>query len=156
MKIIADESVDYAIIQALRSKGFEIYSILEQSPGIDDRHVLAIANRHKGILITEDKDFGELTYRLNKRHHGILLIRLSGSPTPFPTQSHRSLVTSHHSHPNNTRNNHNPQPTTHNNHNNHNLLPNCITARLHDFLPLSDFHIFANFDNQPLIPFILV
>ncbi len=72
--------MDYAIIQALRAKGFEIHSILEESPGIDDQHVLAIANRYKGLLITEDKDFGELTYRLNKRHHGILLIRLSGLP----------------------------------------------------------------------------
>jgi predicted nuclease of predicted toxin-antitoxin system len=80
VKIIADESVDYAIIQALRIKGFEIYSITEQSPGIDDKKVLAIANQYKGLLITEDKDFGELTYRLNKKHHGILLIRLSGLP----------------------------------------------------------------------------
>jgi len=37
VKLIADESVDYAIIQALRIKGFEIYSITEQSSGINDK-----------------------------------------------------------------------------------------------------------------------
>lgn len=30
------------------------------------------------ILLTEDKDFGELVFRLNKAHIGIILIRLSG------------------------------------------------------------------------------
>ena len=80
MVIIADESVDYAIIQVLREIGFNVISIMEQSPGIEDNNVLEIANVHQGLLITEDKDFGELTYRLNKQHHGILLIRLSGLP----------------------------------------------------------------------------
>jgi predicted nuclease of predicted toxin-antitoxin system len=32
------------------------------------------------LLITEDKDFGELTYRLKLKHKGILLIRLSDIP----------------------------------------------------------------------------
>lgn len=32
------------------------------------------------MLITEDKDFGELTYRLKLQHKGILLIRLSDLP----------------------------------------------------------------------------
>lgn len=80
MKIIADESVDYAIIQALRVKGFDIYSITEESPGIDDLKVLALSLHFKSILMTEDKDFGELTYRLNERHYGIILIRLSKVP----------------------------------------------------------------------------
>jgi predicted nuclease of predicted toxin-antitoxin system len=80
MVLIADESVDYAIIQVLREIGYNVISIMEQSPGIDDKKVLAIANLHQGLLITEDKDFGELTYRLNKQHNGILLIRLSGLP----------------------------------------------------------------------------
>jgi predicted nuclease of predicted toxin-antitoxin system len=80
MIIIADESVDFAIILLLREIGFNVISIMEQSPGIDDEKVIAIANQHQGLLITEDKDFGELTYRLNKLHHGILLIRLSALP----------------------------------------------------------------------------
>jgi predicted nuclease of predicted toxin-antitoxin system len=80
MVIIADESVDFAIIKTLRQAGYKVISIAQDSPGIDDLRVLDIANHHKGLLITEDKDFGELTYRLSKQHHGILLIRLSGIP----------------------------------------------------------------------------
>jgi len=80
VNIVADESVDYAIIHALREKGFSIFSITEQSPGIEDRVVLSHANHLKCLLMTEDKDFGELTYRLNKKHYGILLIRLARLP----------------------------------------------------------------------------
>lgn len=80
MELIADESVDYAIIRFLRESGHKIHSILEKSPGIDDHKVLEIANDLTRLLLTEDKVFGELTYRLNKPHHGILLIRLSRIP----------------------------------------------------------------------------
>jgi predicted nuclease of predicted toxin-antitoxin system len=50
---------------------------LEKYSGVSDIEVIAIANENKCLLITEDKDFGELTYRLNIEHKGILLIRLS-------------------------------------------------------------------------------
>lgn len=80
MILVADESVDFAIIKILRDNGFHVISIMEQSPGIDDAKVLEIANKYRGLLITEDKDFGELTYRLHNQHFGILLIRLSGLP----------------------------------------------------------------------------
>jgi len=47
--------------------------------GVEDR-ILGenISLKENSLLITEDKDFGELVYRLNKAHIGIILIRLSG------------------------------------------------------------------------------
>lgn len=78
MIIVADESVDFGIVEALRDEGFEVWSIMETSPSISDTDVLSIAFEKEAFLITEDKDFGELTYRLQKLNHGILLIRLSG------------------------------------------------------------------------------
>lgn len=74
--IVADESVDFAIIELLRSAGFAIRAIVEEHPGWSDERVLEFAFREKAFLLTEDKDFGELTYRLKKPNHGILLIRL--------------------------------------------------------------------------------
>lgn len=79
--IVADESVDFGIIEALRNKGFDVLSIMETDPSISDSDVLTIAFEKEAFLITEDKDFGELTYRLQKPNHGILLIRLSGLST---------------------------------------------------------------------------
>lgn len=77
MRLVADESVDFGIIEALRKKSFDVISISENNSGINDTEVIEIANTHKCLLITEDKDFGELTYRLKLNHNGILLIRLS-------------------------------------------------------------------------------
>jgi predicted nuclease of predicted toxin-antitoxin system len=77
MNFIADESVDFGIINRLRKKGFKIFAIIEESPGISDQEVLRISYNKNSILITEDKDFGELAYRLKLEHKGILLIRLN-------------------------------------------------------------------------------
>jgi len=80
VEIIADESVDFGIIRALRKGNVAVYSILENNSGIDDVEVLKIAVNKKLLLLTEDKDFGELTYRLQKEHKGIILIRLMKIP----------------------------------------------------------------------------
>jgi predicted nuclease of predicted toxin-antitoxin system len=77
MKLVADESVDFGIIHELRQKGFEVISVLEDYSGVTDKVVLKIAVDNQCLLITEDKDFGELTYRLKLKHNGILLIRLN-------------------------------------------------------------------------------
>ena len=80
MTLIADESVDFGLINELQSKGFTVISILEEFAGIKDPDVLKISMENECLLITEDKDFGELIYRSKFKHHGILLIRLFDMP----------------------------------------------------------------------------
>jgi predicted nuclease of predicted toxin-antitoxin system len=77
MVLVADESVDSGIINRLRKNGINVISISEDFSGIKDNEVLKIAAEKQCLLITEDKDFGELTYRLKLKHSGIMLIRLS-------------------------------------------------------------------------------
>ena len=68
MNIVADESVDFGIIKRLRIEGHIVFSICEEKGGIDDYEFLHIAKSKKYLLITEDKDFGELAYRLKLDH----------------------------------------------------------------------------------------
>lgn len=75
-QIIADESVDFRIVIALREAGLTVYSVAEELPSLSDTSVLSIACDKQGLLITEDKDFGELVFRLQLPHRGILLIRI--------------------------------------------------------------------------------
>lgn len=49
-------------------------------PGISDDEVLDLANREGAILLTFDKDFGELVFRLGRIAAGVVLIRLFGLP----------------------------------------------------------------------------
>ena len=78
MNLVADESVDFTIVVFLRAQGLSIYAIAEQEPSIADEDVLSTAVRQQAVLITEDKDFGELVFRLHLPHRGVILLRLSG------------------------------------------------------------------------------
>ena len=79
-KFVADESVDFRIIKFLRESGFEIIAVIKENPGLNDDAVLEFASSLPAILITEDKDFGELTFRLRKPNHGIILLRFGSIP----------------------------------------------------------------------------
>jgi predicted nuclease of predicted toxin-antitoxin system len=78
MKFVADENIDLPIIARLRSDGHQVYAVVETSAGISDDEVLKQANQRGVILLTGDKDFGELVYRDKRYTCGILLIRLAG------------------------------------------------------------------------------
>ena len=78
MRFLADESVDQPIVNSLRDKDYLVEYITELSPGISDEEVLALAKEKDAILITGDKDFGNLIFRLGKLSAGVILYRLAG------------------------------------------------------------------------------
>ncbi|WP_420460933.1 DUF5615 family PIN-like protein [Neolewinella sp.] len=55
-------------------------TVFEDHRSASDDEVLNIADELDAIIVTEDKDFGELTFRLGKHNRGIVLMRLSGMP----------------------------------------------------------------------------
>lgn len=75
MKFLADECCEISMVNILREQDHDILSIQEEAPGISDEELLRIANSEKRIIITEDKDFGELVYRFKKTSFGIILLR---------------------------------------------------------------------------------
>lgn len=84
MRFLADENFPGEAVTALRSAGHDILWVSETASGASDARVLEIAVAEARILLTFDKDFGELAWR--KGHSaccGIILFRL---PTP-PAQS---------------------------------------------------------------------
>jgi len=78
VKFLADECVDRQIVDQLRQDGHEVLYVAEMKPGISDDEVLNLANREKSILLTADKDFGELIFRQGKIAKGVILVRLAG------------------------------------------------------------------------------
>jgi predicted nuclease of predicted toxin-antitoxin system len=79
MKILADESVDRMIVVRLRESGHEVDYIAEIEPSISDHEVLEIANKTQALLLTADKDFGELIYRNHSDSANcVVLLRLAG------------------------------------------------------------------------------
>lgn len=78
MRIVADESIDKQIVDQLRNDGHEVLYVSELSPGIDDDAVLNRSREAQAVLLTADKDFGELVFRQRQTHCGVVLIRLAG------------------------------------------------------------------------------
>lgn len=78
MKFLADEGVDKQIVDRLRQDGHTVRYVAEMEPGISDDEVLTIANQENAILLTADKDFGELIFRQGRISVGVILLRLAG------------------------------------------------------------------------------
>jgi len=76
MQFIVDESAGAAVVEYLRTTGHDVLAVAEAMPQADDQDILARAMSEERILITNDKDFGELVFRNRQAHHGVLLLRL--------------------------------------------------------------------------------
>ncbi|QQS45141.1 MAG: DUF5615 family PIN-like protein [Acidobacteriota bacterium] len=78
MNFVADENVEKQIVDRLRQDGHIVLYVAEMQQGISDEEVLKQANSNQAVLITTDKDFGELVFRMGRINSGVILIRLEG------------------------------------------------------------------------------
>lgn len=76
MNIFADECCDALLIRDLRATGHDVAYAKERFPGEPDEVVLQTAFDEDRYLLTEDKDFGELVYRLAKPARCVILLRI--------------------------------------------------------------------------------
>jgi predicted nuclease of predicted toxin-antitoxin system len=76
MRFLADENISSLVIERLRNRDFDVVSVVETRPGATDKDVLEIANAGGYILITEDRDFGELVIRQRIGVIGVILLEL--------------------------------------------------------------------------------
>ena len=72
-----DQSTDRRLIVYLRQIGHDVTVVaVDYPPSLPDSEVLALARRDERILVTEDRDFGELVFRLGQAHSGIVYLRV--------------------------------------------------------------------------------
>ena len=77
MRFLLDESADRRLKEHLRTLGHDVTSVVpDYTAGLADQEVLAIAVREQRVLIVTDKDFGELIFRQQLAHAGVILDRL--------------------------------------------------------------------------------
>jgi predicted nuclease of predicted toxin-antitoxin system len=63
MRFLADENFPRPALLVLRQAGYDIRSVAEESPGLSDEAVAALCDRDERVLLTFDKDFGDLVFR---------------------------------------------------------------------------------------------
>lgn len=77
MRFLIDESTDIRLGYHLADLGHDVKFVARQFvPGLADTEVLAAAQREGRVLITDDRDFGELVYRQLRPHAGVIYLRL--------------------------------------------------------------------------------
>ena len=95
MNLFADENVDAPIISRLRADGHLVVAVAELSPSISDEEVLRQANESQALLVTGDKDFGELVYQHRQVHAGVVLLRLDGLSAEAKAEIVSEALTKH-------------------------------------------------------------
>jgi predicted nuclease of predicted toxin-antitoxin system len=78
VRFLADENVDKPIVERLRKDGHEVIYLIEIEQSISDDEVIQRANQESALLLTADKDFGELVFRQGRLVYGVVLIRMAG------------------------------------------------------------------------------
>ncbi|RJP70682.1 MAG: hypothetical protein C4539_06065 [Ignavibacteriales bacterium] len=76
IKYLFDVGVSRIAELYFREKGFDIRSVREINPALPDSDILNIAVEENRMIVTMDKDFGELVFSSGKNHSGILLLRM--------------------------------------------------------------------------------
>ncbi len=87
MRLLANENFPLDAVEALRSDGHDVAWIREDSRGISDDKVLLGAQEENRIVVTFDKDFGELAFRSKlPAQSGVILFRITPKSSQYIAQ----------------------------------------------------------------------
>ncbi len=102
MKVIVDVGVGAAAEAVLREIGHDVVAVRDLDPRMDDREIVARAADEGRLVVTMDKDFGELVFREGVQHAGVLLLRLEeatgrekANVIRYIFEDHADLLTEH-------------------------------------------------------------
>jgi predicted nuclease of predicted toxin-antitoxin system len=76
VKFLTDVGVGKKVEDWLVENDYDIKTIRDLNPRMTDQEILRIAVQERRLVITMDKDFGEMVYRAGQQHTGVLLLRL--------------------------------------------------------------------------------
>ena len=95
MRFLADENVSRHVIERLRRDGHDVVSIAETRPGASDDDVLNATIADARILITEDRDFGEMVIRQRFEVRGVMLLELDRLTNAAEADAVADVVVAH-------------------------------------------------------------
>ncbi|NPE08919.1 MAG: DUF5615 family PIN-like protein [Asgard group archaeon] len=75
IKYLADENIPLVVIKELSEKGFPIESIASSKRGMNDKDIMKFAFVNELVIISFDKDFGQLIFKEKVKSKGIILLR---------------------------------------------------------------------------------
>jgi predicted nuclease of predicted toxin-antitoxin system len=97
LSVLTDVSVGAAVEDWLRAEGCDFKAVRDVDPRMGDDAILAWAVHEQRLVLTMDKDFGEMVYRSGQAHAGVLLLRLDDATGVQKVRVVRQIFT-HHGH----------------------------------------------------------
>jgi len=94
MRLLADESVDMAVVRALSAAGHDVAAIAELEPSLPDDEVFSRAIADGRLLLSEDKDFGRFAAAEGDLQ-GVVLLRFEARARALIAQATVDLFASH-------------------------------------------------------------
>jgi predicted nuclease of predicted toxin-antitoxin system len=95
MKFLADENVEKPVVDWLRKNGFDVLFVTEFAKSSTDDELLERAKRDSRILLTNDKDFGELVFLQRKSSAGVILMRFTNDDSSNKVRYISHLMTNY-------------------------------------------------------------
>jgi predicted nuclease of predicted toxin-antitoxin system len=95
MRFFADENVSRLVIERVRSGGHDVVSAAETRSGAPDQDILGAADAEDRILITEDRDFGEMVIRQRVGSRGVMPLELDRLSNAMEAAAVAEVVLTH-------------------------------------------------------------
>ena len=95
--IIADENLHQLFVNDLLIEGFQVISVRQIQVGMDDRNVAQWVLDNNAVLITEDKDFGELIFAHQIKRITVVFLRYKNEDLPTIRQTLRQVIAEYYS-----------------------------------------------------------
>lgn len=94
-KFLVDVGVGNIMEDWLEQQEFDVQTVRRLNPKMTDIDILNLASKEKRIVITMDKDFGELIFASKKKHAGVLLLRLDDAASDQKLTVVKEIFTKH-------------------------------------------------------------
>ena len=91
IRFLANENIPLETVKELEHKT-DIVSLSEKCPGLSDEEILKMAHGENRILITFDKDFGELIFKRRIPTRGVVLLKIRPKSPKYITERILSLI----------------------------------------------------------------
>lgn len=95
LQVLADVGVGRGVEDWLRNAGHDVAAVRDTDPAMGDDEILAWAVREQRLVLTMDKDFGELVYHSGQAHAGVLLLRLEDATVTEKVRVVSEIFTRH-------------------------------------------------------------
>ena len=95
IKFLADVNMEKPLVDYLSGQGYDIKWVPDYNCEMADEDLLKLANEEKRILITNDKDFGELIFLQRRLSYGTILFRVKGQKSQEKVKLMKKVLMGH-------------------------------------------------------------